>query len=164
MSRYLMKKESKINVGSVTATLVILGLAYSIYAFAPAYWPFVQVRGVLKAGCQYAYRQADADEEKVLQFMLKHAARIKLNLGPDNFRFTREPYVGAPNQGSELLYRRGSGCLIEFAYQDEKPLPFIDKTFKRTWNTEEFQDYTEVKKVESPIEGCRCVSTTGARP
>lgn len=165
MSVYAMKKPKRINSVSVTIAIVLLIGGYFAYAFVPKYWPFFQMKGILRGFCNQAYRDYK-DDKKLIEKLVKDTQRVKLDLGPDNFVFTREPYdpeefVGKTEQQASQMHQRGKTCVVEFYYEDQITLPLINRPFTRSWESELRVPLVNDGPLKGPFEDCSCVSTGG---
>lgn len=161
MSIYAMKKPKRINSVSVTVAIVLLIGGYFAYAFVPKYWPFFQMKGVLRGFCNKAYRDYQ-DDKKLVDELVKDTRRIKLSLSADNFEFEREPFdqedfTGVSQARMEQMQQRGKTCVVRFYYEDEITLPIIDKPFTRSWESEVRVPLKNDGPLKGPFEDCSCV-------
>jgi len=143
---YAPKKPKRINSVSVTLALMTLAFGYFLWAFIPIYWPIFQLKGIIRAACNDAYRVLD--DEAVVSKLVQDAARTGLPLTKDNFRMERvqmEPEeIEAETADFEdqvqkrlrqdYLRQRGKTCKIEYYYRGRYDLPLIAQTVQITWN------------------------------
>jgi len=139
---YAPKKPKLINSVSVTVTLFLLVLGYFLWAFVPIYWPVFQLKGIIRAACNHAYRELDDDA--VIAKLVKDSRRTGLDLTEENFRMRRIPMTeeeirqeagdDATNNRWAYLRKRGKECVIEYYYRDRYELPLVGQSFQLTFH------------------------------
>ncbi len=157
MNIYMIKKPKRINSVSVSLTLILATLGYLGWFYVPVRWPIFQLKGIMRATCNDAYREYN--NEKLMKRLLSDARRTGLNLSPANFRLTRIPFtheemIAQKMKPGDLTASRGKECILEMHYEDDYEWPLIGKTTRIV-----FED-----KVSAPLEyikwekQCTCVT------
>lgn len=124
----MMKKPKRINSVSVALALMALAFLYFLWAVVPTLWPLWQMSGIMRTACSVAY--SEADDEVVMQRLVKDGRRTKLRISKDNFllervAFTEDEILAAPERLRGVMSKKGKECVLRFRYVDTYALPLL---------------------------------------
>lgn len=148
MSIYAPKKPKRINAVSVTTTLVLAALVYAGWWYLPHWFRVWQMSSAMITVGRKAYREYN--DEKLVDELKVHAARIGLRVTRDNFATWREPFTAdelaqLTNEQREMFSKRGKKIYISFAYNVDAEWPLLDKTTPISFEREREVDLAVVK-------------------
>lgn len=156
MNIYQMKKPKRFNSVSVSMAVALVVFGYLLYWWVPILWPIFQMTGIMKSTCNYAYRTFD--DRLVMKHLVEQAARTRLQISEDNFRYRRIEYTPDERRAlkiddSSFVRMRGKRCEIDFHYEDDYPIPFLGRSIHLVFE----------RSIEAPLETvqydkmCTCV-------
>ena len=160
MNIYAPKKPKRINNVSITIAIGVVIIGGLLYWWVPILWPIFQVTGMMRTACHEAYRTMD--DEKLIDDLARDAQRTGLAISKDNFRIRRIPYTpeqlresGLPKDSPIIL--RGRTCEIDFRYENDFPVPLVNKSMHLVFD----RTITDTLEPVKYNKLCTCVSVPG---